>query len=308
MKIAFQLDPPASLNLRWDTSLMLIEEAQRRGMECYYYDVASLAWHAGELTAQLHSIRVDPTKTPAIITGEAQRQSLHEMRMVWMRQDPPFDMRYITATYLLERLLPDTRVWNHPAGVRNAPEKLSALAFSDMLPPTLISSDPEQVLEFAHQHGTIVAKPLYGYGGRGVYKFDAEDGNIVTLIEQTQLLEALPLMWQAFLPQVANQDMRVILVNGEVVTQFLRIPAAGSIRANMRVGGTPQAASLTPEQHTFCERLKPWLRQEGLLLAGLDFIGNSLTEINVTSPTGLRAAQALYGIDLSTQVWDAALA
>jgi glutathione synthase len=308
MRAAFQMDPPARLNPRLDTTFMLIEAAQKRGITCYCYEPRALTWRKGELFAKLQPITVDVSKTPAFTLGEASLQSLHDMDMVWMRQDPPFNMEYITATHLLEHLLPDTPVFNNPKGVRNAPEKLSALCHGDFVPPTLISSDAEVIHAFAAEQKTIVAKPLHGYGGRGVFKFSAGDSNLDTLLEHWTENYSEPLMWQAFLPEVKDKDMRVHLIAGEVVAQFLRIPAEGSIRANMRVGGTPKKASLSTRQQVICDALSPWLKAEGLLLAGLDFIGDYLTEINVTCPTGLRAVQMLEGRNLADTLWDHALA
>ncbi len=284
---------------------MLIAEALKRGMECFFYEARDLAWHAGEITAPLAPIVTDTASPIGFRLGDAKRQSLRDMDVVWMRQDPPFDMAYITATHLLEHLLPHVKVVNHPAGVRNAPEKLSALAYGEYMPPTLISSDAAAIHNFARTHGSVVAKPLYGYGGHGVFQFGAGDPNIDTLLEQQRLASAEPLMWQAFLPEVKTKDMRVLLIAGEVAGYFYRIPAPDSIRANMRAGGTPQSAqTLSSRQTDVCERLKPWLLDQGLLLAGLDFIGDYLTEINVTSPTGLRVIEQLEGRNLARMLWD----
>jgi glutathione synthase len=228
------------------------------------------------------------------------------MQVVWMRQDPPFDMRYITATHLLEQLPASTKVFNSPAGVRNAPEKISPLAFAALMPPTLISLDAHEIRKFADAQGTIVAKPLYGYGGRSVFKLAANDPNIDTLIENWAERGLEPLMWQQFRPEVATADKRILLINGEVASVFQRRPADHSIRANMRVGGTPEKSELTPREHEICAAVGPLLKEHGLLLTGLDVIGGFLTEINVTSPTGLRASQWLYGQNLAAAVWDVA--
>ncbi len=305
MRVAFQMDHPAKLNAKADTSFMLIEEAIARGHECYYYPVENLSWRHGEVGAVLQRIALDPSKNPVWSLGAPEPHSLHAFDVVWMRQDPPFDMRYITATHLLEQLQPDTRVFNDPAGVRNAPEKISPLAFRQFMPPTLISLDVAEITAFAREQGTIVAKPLYGYGGRSVFKLAATDPNIETLIEHWMERGLEPLMWQQFRAEVANSDKRILLIDGEVASVFQRKPADNSIRANMRVGGQPEKATLTPREEEICAAIGPMLKAQGLMLTGLDVIGSYLTEINVTSPTGLRAAQTLYGVNLAATVWDA---
>jgi glutathione synthase len=224
--------------------------------------------------------------------------------VVWMRQDPPFDLAYITATHVLEHLPKTTRVFNDPKGVRESPEKLSPLFFREFMPPTLISRDLAAITAFAEEHRTLVAKPIYGFGGRGVFKLKAQDPNIATLVEQWGEQSGEPLMWQAFLPEVEKEDRRIILIDGEVAAVFGRLPEEGSIRANMRLGGKPVAASLTHQQEKICAALKPYLKAHGLLLAGVDVIGDYLTEINVTSPTGLRAVEKLYDTNLARHVWD----
>ncbi len=304
--LAIQLDPPATLKPTTDTSLMLMAEAARRGYEVAYYLPQELSWRAGEILAPLTPITLDFSATPFFQSGEPTLTPLAEASVVLMRQDPPFDMGYITATHLLEQLPATTPVWNRPAGVRNAPEKLSALGFRQYLPPTLISRDLEVIHAFAEEHAAIVAKPLYGFGGHSVFKFARGDRNLETLLEQWCQTSREPLMWQAFLPEVKDADRRVIFIGGEVAATFRRVPEEGSIRANMRAGGKAVAdAELSSQQQEVCAALGPFLRREGLLLAGIDFIGDYLTEINVTCPTGLRAAERLYGINLATRFWDA---
>jgi glutathione synthase len=214
-------------------------------------------------------------------------------------------MAYITATHLLEHLSGDVLVVNDPAGVRNAPEKLSILQFAEFLPPTLIGTDPDAIAAFAETHAAVVAKPLYGYGGRAVFKFSRGDRNLETLLEQWREHSLEPLMWQAFLPEVKSGDRRILMIDGEVASVFGRTPESGSIRANMRVGGTPVKAELSGQQLKITNALKPFLKAQGLLLVGVDCIGDYLTEINVTSPTGFRAADALYGTHLAATFWDA---
>ena len=305
MKIAVQMDHPSRLNPVGDSTFMLIEEVARRGHQIWFYEAPSLSWHNRELRAPLAPITLAMDRQPVWQLGEAKSQSLHAMDVVLMRQDPPFHMAYITATHLLEQLGTDTAVWNNPASVRNAPEKLSILGFSQYMPPTLISRDPHEIHAFAKAQGTIVAKPLYGYGGRSVFKLEATDSNIDTLIEHWSELSGEPLMWQQFRAEVRDQDKRVLFINGKAEAVFGRMPAEGSIRANMRVGGKPVATELSPKQQEICDALAPFLKAQGLMLAGIDLIGDFLTEINVTSPTGLRAAHKLYGRNLATTFWDA---
>lgn len=304
MKTAFQMDHPSRLNARTDSTLMLLEAAQKRGHACHFYEPGTLSWNNGELLASLASIRFSGGDRPSVELGDFKTASLHEMGVVWMRQDPPFNLKYITATHLLEHLTPTTRVVNDPKGVRNAPEKLSALHVKELMPPTLVSLDRELIHAFAKEHKTVVAKPLHGHGGRSVFKLSADDANIDTLIEQWSEQVGEPLMWQPFLKEVAKEDARIILIGGEVASIFTREPAAGSIRANMRVGGTPKKTDLTPRQKEVCDKLRPVLQENGLIFVGLDMIGDYLTEINVTSPTGLRAVETLYGVNLATELWD----
>ncbi len=307
MRIAFQMDHPSRLNPASDTTFMLIEEAQARGFTCYYYSPEHLTLRGREVVARLQPITIDSAASPAYRLGEAEHHSLHGFDMVWIRQDPPFDLRYITATHLLEFVEADTKVFNRPAAIRNAPEKISPLYFSSYMPPTIISADLAEIMNFAETHGHVVAKPLYGFGGRSVFKLGSADPNIETLVEQTLERGEPPLMWQQFRPEVAAEDKRVIMINGKVECVFARLPAGHSIRANMRVGGTPAKAELNAKQQEICTEVGSMLAREGLLLAGLDLIGDYLTEINVTSPTGLRAAQKLYGVNLAKTLWDAAL-
>ncbi len=300
MKAAFQMDHPSRLNAATDSTFMLIEEGAKRGAQNYFFEPQHLSWEAGHLSARMQPISYTDGN---VVLGEAKLLPLSDMNVVWMRQDPPFNMKYITATHLLEHA--GTKVVNDPRGVRNAPEKLAALHLHDLMPPTLVSLDPHAVHDFAARHGTIVAKPLHGYGGRSVFKFAAGDSNIDTLLEQWAEMMGEPLMWQAFLPQVASSDARIILVNGEVAAVFQREPQGGSIRANMRVGGIAKEMKLTTRMREVCKRVGPMLQENGLIFVGLDMIGDYLTEINVTSPTGLRAAQKLYGVNIAAQLWDA---
>lgn len=306
--VAFQIDHPHGLTPRTDTSLMLACEAQSRGYAIWWYHPTWLTCLNGEIRTRMQRLSLDEAalnenQRSAISLGETETFALTDMHSVWLRQDPPFDMGYITNTHLLEQS--GARVFNNPAGVRGAPEKLSPLAFAHYMPPTLIASDADTIHAFAAEHKTIVAKPLFGYGGRSVFKFAATDGNLDTFLEFWRESSKEPLMWQAFLPEVATGDRRIILINGAVKSCFGRTPESGSIRANMRVGGEAVAAEITPRQREIAEAIGHMAKAQGLLLVGLDVIGDYLTEINVTSPTGLRAAQWLYGTNLAADVWDA---
>lgn len=300
MRAAFQMDHPSRLNPASDSTFMLIEEGTKRGVENFFFEPQHLSWEAGAVSARMQTISYADGN---VTLGESKLLPLSDMNVVWMRQDPPFNMRYITATHLLEHA--GTKVVNDPKGVRNAPEKLAALALHDLMPPTLVSLDAHAVHDFAARHNTVVAKPLHGYGGRSVFRFDAGDSNIDTLLEQWAEMMGEPLMWQVFLPEVSTADVRIILVNGEVASVFQREPQGGSIRANMRVGGIAKEIKLTTRMREVCKRVGPVLKENGLLFVGLDMIGDYLTEINVTSPTGLRAAQKLYGTNIAVQLWDA---
>ena len=284
---------------------MLIEEAQKRGAEVYFYEPEQMSLHGRELVAPIQRITLDMAANPVWTADAPHRHALNEADVILMRQDPPFDMGYITATHLLEQIMHEVPVWNNPVSVRNAPEKLSVMGFAQYMPDTLISRDAPMIAEFAARHEAIVAKPLYGFGGHSVFKFNRGDSNLETLLEHWTATSREPLMFQQFLPEVKTADRRVLFIDGKVATTFARIPEGDSIRANMRVGGTATASpELTPRQREICDHLAPFLRSNGLLLAGIDFIGDYLTEINVTCPTGLRAAQRLYGINLAEKFWN----
>ncbi len=305
---SFQIDPPSGLNFRADTSLMLAVEGQKRGYDVWWHAPQSLTCLNGEIRATLQRLTLDNDALKAgdargVTLGEVKECALNELHSVWLRQDPPFDMGYITSTHLLERS--GTRVFNNPAGVRGAPEKISPLAFAHYMPPTLIATDADAIHRFTREQGTVVAKPLYGYGGRSVFKFAHDDGNLATFLEFWRESSNEPLMWQAFLPEVKTGDRRLILIDGTLHACFGRTPEQGSIRANMRVGGEPVAAEPTARQIEIAQAVGVMAKAQGLLIVGLDVIGDYLTEINVTSPTGLRAAEKLYGINLAANAWDA---
>ena len=306
-RVAFQMDAPARINPAGDSTLALIEEAANRGMACYHYEPHQLQWCEGVLRAPLAPITVDMSHPNGMVLGEATMTPLSEMDVIWVRQEPPYDMGYLTSTWLLDSLPEKVRVVNRPSGLRNLPEKLSSLHHAGFMPPTLISRDDDAVHAFTAHHGDIIAKPLYGFGGHSVFRFKKGDGNLDTFLEHIRQQDHLPWMWQAFLPDVSQGERRIILVNGEVAGIFGRIPEDGSIRSNMRVGGTPVAAEITPRQQEICATVGPMLKNEGIVFCGLDVIGDTLIEMNITCPTGLRAIETLYGRSVASDIWDATL-
>jgi glutathione synthase len=306
--VAIQMDHPLGLNPAVDSTIALVREAAKRGHRLQWYHPTSLRYAQGELRAmtQLLSCADGGGDAPWCALGESREQCLADMDVILMRQDPPFDMAYLSATYLLEHLPASTRVLNNPAYVRNYPEKLAILDFADAIPPTLVSADEDAIMAFAETHQKIVAKPLYGFGGHSIYVFAYDDPNLLTFLEQYRNQTREPLMLQAFLPEVKAQDIRVLLIDGKVSGALGRIPAEGSIRANMRVGGTPVAVALNDRQQSICDRVGAKLKSGGVLFAGLDLIGDYLTEVNITSPTGIVAAQKLYDeCDPAADFWDA---
>lgn len=305
LRLAIQMDPVAGINPRSDSTLLLGIEACRRGYEVFYYTPERLTYTHGKITARAHAITffADPTRYYAL--GDALTLDLRTVDVVLLRQDPPFNMAYITTTHILEHLQPEVLVVNDPASVRKHPEKLFPLQWREFMPPTLVTADLAEIEEFRREHNDIIIKPLYGYGGRSVLRLKPGDENLATLMEMHLTTSNEPLMVQPFLPEVKTSDKRIVLIDGKVGGVLGRIPAEGEIRANMRVGGTPAKADLTKKQHEICEALGPVLRDKGLILVGLDVIGDYLTEINLTSPTGLVALNTLYGTRLETDVWDA---
>lgn len=303
--IAVQMDPPSRLNPAGDSTICLMREAARRGYVLYTYTPDALSYTQGEVSASMQRLHIQPDAQDWFTLEAPVRLPLHRMRVVLMRQDPPFDMAYITATYLLDQLGESVAVVNNPTAVRSHAEKLLPLVFPEAMPQTLISADKDEVLTFLSEHRDIILKPLYGWGGHGVLRLREGGDNVQTLLEMLLTRrDGLPVMAQPFLPEVASHDIRVVLIGGKIAGAFSRTPASGEIRANMRVGGTPQACELSPTQQALCERIAPWLHERGLYLAGLDLIGEHLTEINVTSPTGLRALENLYGTTPAALFWD----
>lgn len=305
LKVAIQMDPLGSINPRTDTTLLMGLEAQRRGHALWIYTPDRLSWHDGSIIARAHRVTLHEDPNHHYDMGEEVRLDLRRLDVVLLRQDPPFHMGYLSTTYMLEQIHPRPLVVNHPAAVRNFPEKWFPTHFKSYMPPTLISADTMEISSFRKTHGDIVIKPLYGYGGHGVVHVRPHDDNLDALLEMQLARANEPLVAQKFLPEVKNQDRRAILIDGELAAMFARIPASGEIRANLRVGATAEKAEPTPRQREISEALKPILKKEGLVLAGVDFIGDWLTEINLTSPTGFATANALYGNRIESRFWDA---
>ncbi|MBV9524087.1 MAG: glutathione synthase, partial [Alphaproteobacteria bacterium] len=270
-----------------------------------YYGPRDLSFRDGLVTTQASPLTLRDVKGDHFTLGSARRLDLAETDVVLMRQDPPFDMAYITATHLLEHVHPATLVVNDPANVRNAPEKLFVTRFEGLMPPTLITSDRAEILSFREEHGDIILKPLFGNGGAGVFRVRPEDENLNALLEMFTLLYREPLMVQRYLPEVRAGDKRIILIDGEPVGGVLRVPAKGEARANLHVGGTAVKTELTDREREICAAIGRTLREQGLLFVGIDVIGDYLTEINVTSPTGIQEINRLDGVKLETKVWDA---
>jgi glutathione synthase len=305
LAVAIQMDPMETINIDGDTSFVLALEAQARGHALYHYLPTHLSLRDGRLRARGRRLEVRRERGRHHSLGEFQTLDLAAMDVVLMRQDPPFDMAYITATHLLEHVHPTTLVVNDPASVRNAPEKLFVTRFEGLMPPTLITSDRSEILSFRAEHGDVIVKPLFGNGGAGVFRIQPGDENLNALLEMFALLYREPLIVQRYLPEVRIGDKRIILIEGEPVGAVLRVPAKGEARANLHVGGTAVKSSLTAREREICAAIGPTLRQQGLLFVGIDVIGDYLTEINVTSPTGIQEINRLDGAKLESLVWDA---
>ena len=305
MKVAFQMDPIGAVNINADSSFRLAEEAQARGHELFFYTPDHLAYQEGRITARGHDLEVQRVQGAHATLGPLRDVDLADFDVVWLRQDPPFDMHYITSTHLLDRLMPGTLVVNDPFWVRNFPEKLLVLNFPDLTPPTTIARDLETIKAFKAKHGDVILKPLYGNGGAGVFRLDAQDRNLTSLHELFTGFSREPLIVQKFLPDVSNGDKRVILVDGEPVGAINRVPAAGETRSNMHVGGRPEKIGLTDRDREICAAIGPLLREKGQIFVGIDVIGDYLTEINVTSPTGIQELERFDSVNVAAQIWAA---
>jgi glutathione synthase len=305
MKIAFQMDPVQSVDIYADSSFRIAEEAQARGHELFFYTPDHLAFEEGRITARGHAMTVRREQGNHVDLGPREKVDLADYDVVWLRQDPPFDMHYITSTHLLDKLAGQTLVVNDPFWVRNYPEKLLVLDFQDLTPPTTVARDLETIKEFKEKHGDIILKPLYGNGGAGVFRLDANDRNLTSLHELFTGFSREPLIVQKFLPDVSNGDKRVILVDGEPVGAINRVPAAGETRSNMHVGGRPEKIGRTDRDREICAAIGPLLKEKGQVFVGIDVIGDYLTEINVTSPTGIQELERFDGVNIAEKIWQA---
>ncbi|ERI13024.1 glutathione synthase [Brucella intermedia] len=305
LKVAVQMDHISTLNIAGDTTFALSLEAQKRGHELYHYTPDRLSMRDGVVSARLEKMEVRDIKGDHYTLGEPIRRDLSEMDVVLLRQDPPFDMNYITTTHLLERIHPKTLVVNDPAWVRNSPEKIFVTEFPDLMPETLITKDPQEVMDFRREFGDIILKPLYGNGGAGVFHLADGDRNLTSLLEMFGQLFKEPFIAQRYLKDVRAGDKRIILIDGEPVGAINRVPSETDARSNMHVGGRAEQSKLTPREREICERIGPSLKERGFILVGIDVIGDYMTEINVTSPTGIREIQRFDGTNIAALFWEA---
>lgn len=304
LKVAVQMDPIERINIKGDSTFALLLEAQKRGHSLSYYTPDRMAQLNGRLFASVEPLSVRDQVSDHFTLGESKRVALTEFDVVLLRQDPPFDMSYITTTHMLERIHPATLVVNDPTHVRNAPEKILVTEFPDLMPPTLITRDISEIKAFRAEHSDIVMKPLYGHGGGGVFRITRDDLNFGSLYDMFAITFREPWVVQKFLPAVKQGDKRILLVEGEFAGAVNRVPAADDLRSNMVRGGAPKATDLTTHEREICARLGPVLRERGMIFVGIDVIGDWLTEINVTSPTGIRAVKNLGGPDAAAMVWN----
>ena len=304
LKVAVQMDPLEGIKIAGDTSFLMMLNAQARGHSLFVYTPEKLALEQGRVTARGRSVTVRDVAGDHATFGPWEVRDLSQMDVVLLRQDPPFDMAYITSTHFLDAIHPKTLVVNNPAEVRNAPEKLFVTGFPGVQPPTLITSDIQAIYDFRSQHGDMVLKPLYGGGGSGVARLLADDPNLDALLDLHAMIGREPVIAQKFIPAVTKGDKRILLVGGEPVGAINRVPAKGQIRSNLAVGGKAEAVDLTPRDRELCAIIGPELKRRGLLFVGIDVIGDYLTEINVTSPTGARALAGFTGIDATALLWD----
>ena len=305
LSVAIQMDPIERIDIGGDSTFALALEAQARGHSLLYYGPRDLTFRDGAVTARASSLSVRPKKGDHFELGESGVHDLSRLDVVLMRQDPPFDMAYITATHILERIHPKTLVVNDPAAVRNAPEKLFVTLFKDLMPPTLITSDRQAIRDFRAKHKDIILKPLYGNGGAGVFRVKQDDENLVALMEMFTQFYREPVVVQRYVPEVRKGDKRIILVDGEFAGAVNRVPAEGEARSNMHVGGKPEATTLSQRERQICSAIGPELKTRGLIFTGIDVIGDYLTEINVTSPTGILEVKRFGGPDIASLIWDA---
>ncbi len=303
LKVAIQMDPIGAVNIDADSTFRLAEEAQARGHTLFYYTPDKLIYREGHVLARGWPLTVRRERGNHFTLGAEAEVDLADYDVVWLRQDTPFDMGYITTTHILDRIHPATLVVNDPFWVRNSPEKLLVLNFPDLTPPTLIARDLPTIRAFKEAHGDIILKPLYGNGGAGVFRLDPNDRNLSSLHELFTGINREPLIAQKYVPAVVKGDKRIILVNGEPVGAINRVPAAGETRSNMHVGGRPEKVGLTARDREICAAIGPVLREKGQIFVGIDVIGDWLTEINVTSPTGIQELERFDGVNIAEKIW-----
>jgi glutathione synthase len=305
LNVAVQMDHISTVNIAGDTSFALSLEAQRRGHRLFHYTPNRLSLSDGKVVARIEALTVRDVKGDHFTLGEPVRTDLSEMDVILLRQDPPFDMNYITTTHILERIHPRTLVVNDPAWVRNSPEKIFVTEFADLMPETLITKDVTEVDAFRRAHGDIIVKPLYGNGGAGIFHLHEADRNLASLLEMFAQMFREPFIVQRYLKDVRKGDKRIILIDGEPVGAINRVPAEHDSRSNMHVGGRAEKTELTAREREICARIGPSLRERGFVLVGIDVIGDYMTEINVTSPTGVREVKNFGGADIAALFWDA---
>jgi len=304
LKIAVQMDHISTVSIAGDTTFALSLEAQRRGHALYHYTPDRLSLLDGKVYARLEDMTVRDEKGSHFTLGESVRTDLSEMDVILLRQDPPFDMNYITTTHMLERIHPRTLVVNDPAWVRNSPEKIFVTEFADLMPETLITKDPQEVADFRRQYGDIIIKPLYGNGGAGIFHLRDDDQNLSSLLEMFSQMFREPFIVQRYLKDVRKGDKRILLIDGEPVGAINRVPADHESRSNMHVGGRAEKTELTAREREICAAIGPSLKERGFILVGIDVIGDYMTEINVTSPTGIREVKRFGGADIAALFWD----
>ena len=305
LRVALQMDPIEQVSINADSTFRIGLEAQERGHSLFQYTVDRLMYVEGRIRAVGRPVTLRREQGNHVSFGDWQDVDLEDFDVVWLRQDPPFDMGYVTSTHLLDRVHPQTLVVNDPFWVRNSPEKLMVLDFPDLTPPTLIARDVGAIRAFRERHGDIIVKPLYGNGGAGVFHLRPNDPNLSSLMEMFAGINREPVIAQKYLPAVVKGDKRIILVDGEPVGAINRVPAEGEARSNMHVGGRPEKINLTDREREICLRLGPVLREKGLIFTGIDVIDGWLTEINVTSPTGIQELERFDGVNAAALIWEA---
>lgn len=305
MKIAFQMDPIEDVDINADSTFRLAEEAQNRGHDLYVYTPNDLTFNRGKIIAKVRSISLKRKIGDHVNFGAVELLALSEFDVIWLRQDPPFDMGYITNTHLLDLIGQKTLIVNNPFWVRNLPEKLLVLEFPDLIPETVISRDLEEIKRFKNEFKDIIIKPLYGNGGAGIFRLREDDKNLTSLHELFSNMSSEPLIAQAFLPDVKKGDKRIILIDGEPVGAINRVPKAGETRSNMHVGGKAEPAKLSQRDREICRSIGPILKNRGQVFVGIDVIGDYLTEINVTSPTGIQELERFDKVNIAEMIWHA---